>query len=231
MSPRIPKVPPLESPIHPPLPRRIRLKLRRIYRDLTGPRIERDWFRARRGVITIQGWLTPNQERWLFEAAYSLPDKSNIVEIGSFKGRSTCCLASACRGTRKRVYAVDTFRGNDSDFSYPEFLADFTQNMQRVGLSEYVQPIPGKSSQTARNWNKPIHMLFIDGSHEYADVLADFEGFFPHVVPGGIVAFHDVNEGWPGPLRVWNETAKRRLTATGFSDYLAFGRKPPEAQQ
>lgn len=223
---RIPRVPPLESPAHPPLPRRIRLKLRRIYRDITGPRIERDWFRARRNVITIQGWLTPNQERWLFETAYLLPDSSAIVEIGSFKGRSTCCLASACRGTQKRVYAVDTFCGNDSDFGYQDFFADFAGNMARVRLSKYVHPIRGKSPDAAKNWNIPIHMLFIDGSHEYSDVLADFELFFPHVVPGGIIAFHDVNEGWPGPLRVWNETAKHRLTATGFSDYLAFGRKP-----
>lgn len=220
-----PPIPPVEESVPPPLGRRIHLKLRRIYRDFTGPRIERDWFRARRNIITIEGWLTPNQEKWLFETAYSLPDNAAIVEIGSFKGRSTCCLASACRGTRKRVYGIDTFSGNDSDFGYRDFFEDFSSNMKRSRLSKYVTPVIGISSEIARTWSKPISMLFIDGSHEYADVLADFEGFYPCVVPGGIIAFHDVGDNWPGPDRVWNEHARHRLARVARCGTLAYGCK------
>ncbi len=213
-----------EKPVPPPLPRRIRLKLKRVYRDLTGPRMEREWVHARPLVASIEGWLTQDQEKWLFETAYSLPDRTTIVEIGSFKGRSTCCLARGCRGTRKRVFAIDTF-GTQDYFGHHDFLSEFSQNMERCGTSKYVTPIVGVSSKVAETWTKSIDMLFIDGSHEYADVLADFDGFFPHVVPGGIVAFHDVSDDWPGPLRLWNELARRLLTETGKCDTLAFGRK------
>ena len=221
-----PPIPPVQlAGPPPPLPRRIRLKIKRIYLDLTGPRMERQWIRAKPLIASIEGWLTPNQERWLFENAYLLPDKSNIVEIGSFKGRSTCCLASACRGTRKRVYAIDTFSGNDSDFGYRNFFHEFSRNMKRVRVAKYVNPVAGISSEIVKAWSKPIHMLFIDGSHEYTDVLADFEGFYPHVVPGGIVAFHDVGDNWPGPDRVWNDHARHHLARVARCDTLAYGRK------
>jgi predicted O-methyltransferase YrrM len=213
-----------EKIVPPPLPRRIRLKLKRIFRNLTGPRMERDWFRARPLIVSIEGWLWPDQEKWLFETAYSLPDNATIVEIGSFKGRSTSCLGLGCRGTQKRVFAIDTF-GDGGYFGHRDFLGEFSNNMERCGLSQCVQPVVGISSVVAKTWNRPIHMLFIDGSHEYEDVLADFEGFFPHVVAGGIVAFHDVSDDWPGPLRLWHDTVKHRLSETGLVDSLAYGRK------
>jgi predicted O-methyltransferase YrrM len=193
---------------------------------LTGPRVEREWRRAKPLADAADGWLTEGQDRWLFETAYSMPSPANIVEIGSFKGRSTCFLASGCRGTQKRVFAIDTFDGNDCDFGYRSFFAEFSENVNRCGLSEYVRPVVGLSSEVAKTWSKPIHLLFIDGSHRYEDVLCDFEGFFPHVVPEGIVAFHDVSDDWPGPLRVWHDVAKHRLVDVGYCLSLAYGRKP-----
>ena len=50
----------------------------------------------------------------------------------------------------------------------------------------------------AKTWNKPIHLLFIDGSHIYEDVLADFDNFYPHVVPGGVIAMYNVSGGHYG---------------------------------
>jgi len=214
------------SPAPPPMPRRIKLKLKRIYRDLTGPAIEREWRRAWPLVDSVPGYLFEGQEQWLFEAAYSLPGPANIVEIGSFRGRSTCALASGCRGTEKRVFAIDTFDGNDCDFPARNFLDEFSGNVKRCGLSEYVVPMVGVSREIARTWSEPISLLFIDGSHKHEDVLADFDGFFPHVVPGGMVAFHDVCDDWPGVLQAWNDTAKQRLTDVGKVLSLAFGRKP-----
>lgn len=178
-------------------------------------------------VNSVEGFLvSPIQERWFFETALSLPDGANIVEIGSFKGRSTCCLAFGCKGTSKKCFAVDTFRGNSSDFKHEPYFDKFWSNIQKIGLSSYVTPVQGLSSEVAKTWSKPIHLLYIDGSHQYDDVLADFEGFFPHVVEGGIVAFHDVIETWPGPLRVWREVAAPLLKEKGICSTLAFGRKP-----
>ena len=222
-------VPKPDCPVPPPLPKRIWLKLRRTYLDLTGPKIDPEWRRALSMSRSIPGWLNPEQKRWLFDAACNLPSETTIVEIGSFKGLSTCFLASGCRGTSKLVFAVDTFNGNDVDFGHRDFFNEFSANIERTGLSHYVRPVVGISWEVAKTWKEPIHLLFIDGSHRYEDVLRDFEGFFPHVVPGGLVAFHDVGEeDWPGPLRAWNDTFSKRLVKTGHCSTLAYGYKPEE---
>jgi len=41
------------------------------------------------------------------------------------------------------------------------------------------------------SWYRPIHLLFVDGGHEYETVRSDIEAFGKHVVVGGIMAFHD----------------------------------------
>lgn len=187
---------------------------------------EREFRRVWPLLNSVQGLLVEGQERWLFRRARSLPRFANLVEIGSFKGRSTCCLAFGCRGGEKRVFAIDPFDGQSPDPQYGDYFADFKRNVERCALSDYVEPVKGLSSEVAKTWNKPIHFLFIDGSHRYDDVLTDFACFFPHVATGGTVAFHDVCEGWPGVWKAWHDTFKRQLTDIGYCSTIAYGIKP-----
>lgn len=164
-----------------------------------------------------------------------LPDGATVVEIGSYKGRSTCCFGFGCRRSRKHIYAIDTF-GTDpgfweGDWCKGDFLPVFKRNIDQCSLSEYVTPIRGSSLEIVKNWNQPIDLLFIDGCHEYEHVLAEFLLFSVHVKKGGIIAFHDVKNGdnttgWEGPLRVWNEIAMPNLINTGRCSNIAFGTKP-----
>lgn len=190
--------------------------------------VDRQFAKAWPHILSVDGLLVSGQERCLFRMAWRLPDAAVIVEIGSYKGRSTCCLAYACVGTKRQVYAIDTFKSGDGDFSERDSLFEFKKNIEKCGLNEYVTPLVGKSVEVTRAWDKPIDLLFIDGSHVYEDVLADFRSLFPWIVPGGIVALHDVGEGhgWPGPFRAWHENIKSQLIDIGACSTLAFGSKP-----
>jgi predicted O-methyltransferase YrrM len=207
-----------------PIAKRIKLNVKNIARQLMESPLEREWRQLWAMIDHIEGWLYPAEGRWLFENARSIPRGGNIVEIGSFKGRSTCCLAGGCQ-SRGRVFAIDSFDGGPN-LPRADSLADFRRNLSRCGLSAHVEPVVGLSFDIAKSWNQPIHLLFIDGSHNYEDVLADFEQFFPNVVPGGKVALHDVNSGdWPGVRRAWMQI-NRALTDIGYCESLGFGRKP-----
>jgi len=196
---------------------------------------ERAFLQIWPAVNSIEGLLiSPDQERWLFNTARELPDGANIVEIGSFKGRSTTCMAFGIKGTSKHIFAIDTFEGNDKDFGrHTSYYDVFLANLKKNGLASYVTALRGLSGDAARTWNKPIDFLFIDGGHEYEDVLADFQLFFPYVVPGGLIGFHDVHNfksdrgavGFPGVLKVWEEVASPLLTDRGTCATLAYGRK------
>lgn len=189
------------------------------------------WPRIRR----IRGLLAPGQEEWLFRSARSLSEGARIVEIGSFLGRSTVSLGYGCLGSRRRVYAIDRFQGIYADLDgHSELIDDFSSgfydqwwsNVSACGLQDYVTPLAGESLTVAGMWRAPIELIFIDGSHIFEDVLADFEAFLPHVISGGLIALHDVDEEWPGCLRAWNDVVADRLVETGHVGSLAYGRKP-----
>jgi predicted O-methyltransferase YrrM len=108
-----------------------------------------------------------------------------IVEIGSFKGRTTICLAlgSKMKG-REKVYAVDPL----PDLSIRE---RFIQNLKQAKIMDQVVPVFQKSDDAVRDFSVPIRLLFIDGNHEYEAVKNDILLWKDHVIDGGIIAFHD----------------------------------------
>ena len=97
--------------------------------------------------------------------------------------------------------------------------------MRALELKSYATAIIGKSSEFYYSWMAKIDFLFIDGSHQYADVLGDLCNFGRHVRPGGIVAMHDVNPlcPWPGPYRVWCEMAETLLDGATINGTLGYG--------
>jgi predicted O-methyltransferase YrrM len=208
-----------------PFVTKVKLKIERIKREWRETPEEREWRKTWAPFDSIEGWLFPAEAKWLFDTARSLRKDASLAEIGSFKGRSTCCLALGCRGTSKRVFAIDTFDGGP-DLEPCESFPVFRQNLERAQLLEYVQPVQGISWEVAKTWTTPLDFLFIDGSHIYEHVMADFTSFFPHVVPGGIIAFHDVHTNHPGVLRAWNETFRNELTDIGSCESIGFGKKP-----
>src|SRR5262249_40335535 len=149
---------------------RVRLKIQTVARQLAETRSERRFRRQWHLLESIDGWLLAPEGKWLFDTVRSLPNHTNIVEIGSYKGRSTCCLALACKESEKRVFAIDSFDGGPN-LPKANSLPDFTKNVERFGLADYVEPIVGLSSDVVKRWDKSIHFLFVDGSHLYEDVL------------------------------------------------------------
>jgi ornithine carbamoyltransferase len=120
----------------------------------------------------------------------------SIVEIGSFKGRSTICLARGSKAGRNvRIYAIDPHRGTAYE--------DFKRNLAVTDIEDIVTHVrrPSQEALPAIG-DQPIELLFIDGNHKYPMVLEDFEQYVPRVVDGGVVAMHDTIKAYPGSKRV-----------------------------
>ncbi|MET0325405.1 MAG: class I SAM-dependent methyltransferase, partial [Ilumatobacteraceae bacterium] len=90
----------------------------------------------------IDGWMSDDQGRRLYAAAARCPAGGRIVEIGSFRGRSTVVLASAAPDDVE-VVAVDPHAGNDRGPQEIEGFADeaatdravFEANRARGGVA------------------------------------------------------------------------------------------------
>lgn len=181
-------------------------------------------------VEAIEGFMVSGQEEYLFNKVKSLPEDAVIVEIGSYKGRSTVAMAYACIGTNRKIYCIDTWDGNDTDFSDRNFFDIWRENVQKNGLDKYVVACRGYSHKVLTEWTqftpeKKIDFIFIDGSHQFLDVLKDFELSFPLIKENGWIAFHDVIATWPGSDHVWHNIAKYRLINHEYSTTLACGQK------
>lgn len=187
------------------------------------------WAKAEPLIQSIFGYIDPIQCEALFGLSASLPDGATILEIGAFKGKSTACLSIPCIGTKKKVYSIDPFQKQPtSEYSgdiWNYSLDDWHNNMSIIGTTDIVNPIIGLSEDIAPNWNKPINMLFIDGAHTYDGALADVNNYFKWLIPGGIIAMHDVMEGspWQGVLKVWNENVLPHITNIISFDSLCIG--------
>jgi predicted O-methyltransferase YrrM len=154
-------------------------------------------------AATIDGWLADVQGCALFEAASATAGRGAIVEIGSWKGRSTTWLAAGARLAGRRVYAVDPHTGSTEDPA-ANTLDEFCANLERAGLAGVVEPLVMTSAQAARRLDGPIELLFIDGDHSYEGAKHDADLWLPRLVEGGTAMCHDVaTSGYSGPRRVF----------------------------
>jgi hypothetical protein len=136
--------------------------------------------------------LTPIEQTALLHLP-SLVDHldGEIVEIGSYKGKSTVSLGLGSKwiSERKRtIFAIDPFMPNGE---YIYNFDDFMSNILNLRLVNYVSPIKKFSQDATQDCPESISALFVDGDHRYLGVKRDIELYAPKVVPGGIIAFHD----------------------------------------
>ena len=138
----------------------------------------------------IPGWMNSDSLEWLYERAGEM---SSVLEVGSWKGRSTHALLTGCKGP---VFAVDHFKGSPDERqgSHKEALdhdifVDFWQN---VG---HLPNLVVMRMDSVRAWRffapRSIDMIFIDGCHSREAVLLDLICWHPKC--GKLMCGHDVS--------------------------------------
>lgn len=156
-----------------------------------------------RTASAIEGWLSDDQGRALYMAAAATSGRGAIVEIGSWKGRSTVWLASGARQAARRVHAIDPHAGSHEDSSASTFEA-FRTNLDRAGLAGQVEVMVMTSAEAAGRLEGPVELLFVDGDHSIEGAARDADIWLPRVMSEGVVMFHDVaTSGYSGPRRVF----------------------------
>lgn len=151
-----------------------------------------------RSVEKVDGWMTDGQARRLFDAAERTNSGQTIVEIGSFRGRSTIVLASAAP-SGVRVMAIDPHAGNDRGPQEIEgFAAEaaddhavFTANLAAAGVADRVTHIREFSDRAQTSVSGEVQVLYIDGAHRYGPARADIRDWGRRVAPGGTLLIHD----------------------------------------
>ena len=160
---------------------------------------------------TVKGFLDPAEGARLYELAGRSAKLGPCLEVGSYCGKSTVYLAAAVAASGGQVFAIDHHRGSeehqvgeeyhdsslfDAQAEKMDTFPEFRRNLDRAGLSDSVVPIVAGTRAAGKHWQTPLGMVFIDGGHSEEAALTDYRTWAPHIVPGGILAIHDI---FPNP--------------------------------
>lgn len=181
-------------------------------------------------MVTIQdlhsfrfkGFLAKDEAVRLYELGKSASRFGPCLEIGSYCGKSAAYIGMGCKENGGILFSIDHHRGSEEqqpgqEFFDPELidgetgLIDTFQIFRKVighlALEDTVVPIVAPSEVVSRHWSTPLSMIFIDGSHTFEAVSADYHNWSPHLLPGGFLAIHDIftdpAKGGQAPFQVY----------------------------
>jgi predicted O-methyltransferase YrrM len=158
-------------------------------------------------IDSVKGFLHPDEGAALYHAALAVAPRGPCLEVGSYCGKSTVYLGSACQRAGTVLFAVDHHRGSEEHQPGEEYhdpalydrhaglmdsFREFRATMRRAGLEDTVVPVVASTRVASRAWRTPLALVFIDGGHSREAALADYRGWSPHLVAGGILAIHDI---------------------------------------
>lgn len=177
------------------------------------PTFTEDWF----------DWHIPQWERFFADLGWT-PDTPRVaVEIGSFEGRSAVWLLRNPLGhPGSRLFCIDTFEGGaEHGPDQTKGLFDrFRANLADAGVAARAEALRGPSFEGLLELigrGIAADLVYVDGSHEAPDVLADLVLSFRLLRPGGVIICDDY--WWSrGPAAEHDVLASPKLAIDAFTN-------------
>jgi predicted O-methyltransferase YrrM len=185
-----------------------------------------------------RGFMPTDEGLALHRHASDVTVDGPFLEVGSYCGKSALYLGAAAEACSRVLYSVDHHRGSEEnqpgwEWHEPDLvdpatglidtLPLFRRTIHEASLDRTVVAVVGDSSAVAASWATPLALLFIDGDHGSEPAHADYEGWVPHLVPGGTLLIHDVfpdpADGGRPPFEIYN----RALDSGAFAEMAATG--------
>lgn len=190
-----------------------------------------------------KGFMPDDEGAALHEAGITGAEVGPLLEIGSYCGKSAVYLGTAAQAAGTVLFTVDHHRGSeenqagwehhdtdvvDSGSGRIDTLPFLRSTIEKAGLEAVVIPVVADSPTVAAHWGTGLGLLFIDGGHALPVAMADYQAWAAFVMPGGLLAIHDVfedpDEGGQAPFVVWQQAVAdgfRPVSRTGSLRVLA----------
>ncbi len=158
--------------------------------------------------------------------------KGDLLEIGSYHGRSTAVLAN-CLGSGERIIVCDAFEADTedpySDRPSPELLRGNVTAVNPNLPEESLDIHACLSNELKLEPGLQLRFAHIDGGHSEEIAYSDLELCAPHITPSGIMVLDDYDHAmFPGVTLAAKRFLAEHPEFTVFADlnrHGAIGRK------
>lgn len=119
-------------------------------------------------------------------------------------------MAAGIQQSGGTLHCIDTFMADNMNAeARHDTYTRFAENT--APYADNIQVHQGYSYDVVGDFQPPIHLLFVDGDHEWEGVTKDLELYLPLLEPGGILVMHDT--AYPPVRRALEEIILPKETA------------------
>jgi predicted O-methyltransferase YrrM len=149
----------------------------------------------------------PDDEAAALRGAAVAAEPGVWLEVGTYCGKSTVHLGAVAADRGSQLVTLDHHHGSEENqpgwtWHDPSLvdprtgrldtLPSLRHTLAGAGLDDVVSVLVATTQQVAHWWTTPLTLLFLDGSHTEEAAQHDYAAFARHLVPGGVLAVHDV---------------------------------------
>jgi predicted O-methyltransferase YrrM len=123
------------------------------------------------------------------------PSASRWIEIGSLNGESATLFLGFSQ--------IRLLQLVEQSKSHAEMLKKKFRREISAGRCDVYATYSTTFAATVEE--RSVDVVYVDGSHEYVDVVKDLQAFWPKLGPGGFLCGHDYKRDWPGVTQAVDE--------------------------
>ena len=189
----------------------------------------------------------PDDEAAALRGAAATAPAGLWLEVGTYCGKSTVHLGAVAAERGSHLVTLDHHHGSeenqpgwqwhDQSLVDPrtgrlDTLPSLRRTLAAAGLEDAVSVLVATTQQVAAWWTTPLALLFLDGGHTEEVAQHDYAAFARHLLPGGVLAVHDVfpdpRDGGQPPWHVVQRAlAEGTFTQVGEHGSLRLLRRRP----
>jgi len=185
-----------------------------------------------RAIEEIKGFMPPNEGVALMNWAKKFSNIGQILEIGTYCGKSSLYLSAGAKNNNENVFTIDHHFGSEEHQLNEEYFDEevydqtinaintlpiFIKNVNKFKATNII-PIVSDSKKVSLNWSTYLGMVFIDGGHSYESANTDYISWEPYITQKGALVIHDIFENPKDGGRAPYEIYKKALN-NGYKLY------------